>query len=46
VLAREAVDAIVSPDVRRGSGRAKSCGPDSPTLESSLAGRIARRRWL
>jgi hypothetical protein len=25
---------------------AKPCGPDSPTLESSLAGRFARRWWL
>jgi hypothetical protein len=34
--------------VRRamGSRTAKSCGPDSPTLESSLARRFAGRWWL
>jgi hypothetical protein len=42
---RDAVDAAVSKDERCWLRTAKSCGPDAPTLASSLAERSARRQW-
>jgi len=42
----DAMDAEAAPDERNRGGRAKSCGPDPPTLGSSLAGHFARRWWL
>jgi hypothetical protein len=43
--ARDAVDAAVSLDERHLLRTAKSCGPDIPTLVSSLQLTICKRRW-
>jgi hypothetical protein len=42
---RDAVDADATRDERRLRRTAKSCGPDTPTLVSSLRVKIRRRRW-
>jgi hypothetical protein len=42
---RDAVDAGGASDESAALRTAKSCGPDAPTLASSLARRRARRRW-
>ena len=42
---RDAVDAGGASDEGAFSRTAKSCGPDAPTLESSLWRQLRRRRW-
>ena len=42
---RDAMDALATQDERRVKRTAKSCGPDAPTLASSVAEVSARRRW-
>jgi hypothetical protein len=43
---RDAVDALATQDRAALTRTAKSCGPDAPTLASSFAGLIPRkRRW-
>jgi len=44
-VGRDAVDAALSQDERRYPWTAKSCGPDAPTLASSLRKLSRRRRW-
>ncbi len=45
-VVRDVVDAITSSDVRWGSRTVKSCGPDSPTLESTLGVTSLGEWWL
>jgi hypothetical protein len=42
---RDAMDAAAAQDERRYCGLEKSCGPDAPTLASSLRKHFRRRRW-
>jgi hypothetical protein len=42
---RDAVDALALQDEKRVKRTAKSCGPDAPTLASSVRRRLRRRRW-
>jgi hypothetical protein len=44
-LRRDAMDALAAQDERRLRRTAKSCGPDTPTLVSSLWKLFRRRRW-